>query len=108
MKRVHREPNETMRKMMIGDWVNAFTYRIVVSTLSLSAHLRKLGKGFFTHLFVDEASQACESEMLVALDIVDAADCNVILAGDPFQVRTQVSRHISATVYLLLYQPLIT
>ena len=41
--------------------------------------------GFFTHIFLDEAAQALECEMLIPLSLV-GPNTRVILAGDHMQV----------------------
>ena len=88
MKRKKKEPNTLLREMMTDsvEKIALQRYRIVVTTLSLSAHLSCLGLGYFNRLFIDEASQASEPEVLVTLNIVDPAGCKVVIAGDPFQL----------------------
>ena len=44
-----------------------------------------LFSGFFTHIFLDEAAQALECEMLIPLSLV-GPNTRVVLAGDHMQV----------------------
>jgi superfamily I DNA and/or RNA helicase len=43
--------------------------------------------GFFTHIFIDEAAQASEPEILIPLSgLWQQKNCHVILSGDPKQL----------------------
>lgn len=60
--------------------------RIVVTTLSMSAHLVRLGlRGKFSHIFLDEAGQALECEAITPFALAAPTTC-VILAGDHKQM----------------------
>ena len=49
-------------------------YRIVVSTCSTAGYLVSLGipKGYFSHIFVDEAGQATVAETLIPWQLADS------------------------------------
>ena len=92
MKKRDKEKDPQLKTMMIADvlLIPRLGYEIVVTTMSLSAHLGRLGLGYFNRLFIDEASQASEPEVLVPLNIVDPDRCKVVMAGDPHQLGPYV------------------
>uniref|UniRef100_A0A3Q3WG00 RNA helicase n=1 Tax=Mola mola TaxID=94237 RepID=A0A3Q3WG00_MOLML len=64
-------------------------YRIMVTTLLTAGRLvsGNLPEGHFTHVFVDEAGHAVETECLVPLaGLLHAESGQVVLAGDPKQL----------------------
>lgn len=63
-------------------------HRITVGTCVSLGILHNMGfpRGHFTHVFVDEAGQATEPEILVPLNFVHTDYGQVILAGDPMQL----------------------
>uniref|UniRef100_A0AAQ4QKQ1 RNA helicase n=2 Tax=Gasterosteus aculeatus aculeatus TaxID=481459 RepID=A0AAQ4QKQ1_GASAC len=64
-------------------------YRVVVTTLLTAGRLVSgaIPAGHFTHVFVDEAGHAVETECLVPLaGLLDAESGQVVLAGDPKQL----------------------
>ena len=63
-------------------------HRVVVTTLVTAASLAKLDipRGFFTHIFIDEAAQAMEAETIIPLCLAGPYS-QVVLAGDHLQVR---------------------
>nr|WGG62726.1 MOV10 [Lateolabrax japonicus] len=64
-------------------------YRIMVTTLLTAGRLvtGSIPAGHFTHVFVDEAGHAVETECLVPLaGLLDAESGQVVLAGDPKQL----------------------
>ena len=63
-------------------------FRVVVSTcLSASVpHSIGIRAGHFSHIFVDEAGQACEPEALLAARTLATPNTNLILSGDPKQL----------------------
>jgi len=46
--------------------------------------------GFFTHIFLDEAAQALECDMLIPLSLA-GPKTRVVLAGDHMQVCTSMN-----------------
>ncbi|XP_005914763.1 putative helicase mov-10-B.2 [Haplochromis burtoni] len=65
------------------------TYKIMVTTLLTAGRLvtGDIPEGHFTHVFVDEAGHAVETECLVPLAaLLDAETGQVVLAGDPKQL----------------------
>uniref|UniRef100_A0A672GX04 RNA helicase n=1 Tax=Salarias fasciatus TaxID=181472 RepID=A0A672GX04_SALFA len=68
---------------------NLMSYKIIVTTLYTASRLVTEGvhEGHFTHVFVDEAGQALETECLIPLaGLVAAGRGQVVLAGDPKQL----------------------
>ncbi|XP_014272862.1 probable RNA helicase armi isoform X1 [Halyomorpha halys] len=63
-------------------------FNIVIGTIGCVNVLFNLGfpRGFFTHIFVDEAGQATEPEILTVLVLLNTLNGQVILAGDPLQL----------------------
>ena len=63
------------------------SHQIVVTTLVTAASLAKLDlpRGFFTHIFIDEAAQAMEAETIIPLCLA-GHNSQIVLAGDHLQV----------------------
>ncbi|XP_024148851.1 putative helicase mov-10-B.2 [Oryzias melastigma] len=64
-------------------------YKIMVTTLLTAGRLVSgaIPVGHFTHVFVDEAGHAVETECLVPLaGLLDPSFCQLVLAGDPKQL----------------------
>ncbi|XP_029011902.1 putative helicase mov-10-B.1 [Betta splendens] len=64
-------------------------YKVIVTTLLTAGRLVSGGipAGHFTHIFVDEAGHAVETECLVPLSgLLDVESGQVVLAGDPKQL----------------------
>ncbi|XP_046366711.2 probable helicase with zinc finger domain isoform X1 [Haliotis rufescens] len=66
-------------------------HRIVITTLSTSRYISDLDlpSGFFTHIFIDEAAQALESETLIPLAMAGEST-RIVLAGDHMQLSPEV------------------
>lgn len=66
-------------------------YRIVVVTLSISMELAslELPKGYFTHIFLDEAAQAMECEAIMPLALAGETT-RIVLAGDHMQMSPEL------------------
>lgn len=66
-------------------------HRVVVTTLSSSQMLLagSVKKGFFTHIFIDEAAQAMETECILPLALADEYT-RIVLAGDYMQLNPEV------------------
>lgn len=66
-------------------------HKIVVVTLSTSICLNNIGvpKGFFTHIFLDEAAQTIECEMILPLSLA-TPDTRIVLAGDHMQLNPEI------------------
>uniref|UniRef100_A0AC34FBQ4 AAA+ ATPase domain-containing protein n=1 Tax=Panagrolaimus sp. ES5 TaxID=591445 RepID=A0AC34FBQ4_9BILA len=62
-------------------------YNIIICTLGSTPKLSKyLPPGHFSHIFVDEAAQASEMEIWLALGHLATKETRLILAGDPKQL----------------------
>lgn len=66
-------------------------HRVVVTTLSSSKMLLDTGikRGFFTHIFIDEAAQAMETQCILPLALADETT-RIVLAGDYMQLNPEV------------------
>jgi helicase MOV-10 len=76
------------------------SYRVVVSTCVSSSIVSGIGtpRGHYTHIFVDEAGQAAEPEIMVAVKQMTGPKTNVVLSGDPKQlgpvIRSPIAREL--------------
>ncbi|KAL3117259.1 hypothetical protein niasHT_007662 [Heterodera trifolii] len=72
----------------IPDRHNLKMFRVIISTLSTSSYLVSAGglRGFFTHLIVDEASQATEADTWIPIGGLVGPQTSVMFAGDPKQL----------------------
>lgn len=82
-------------------------YKVIVSTCISASIPHGLGmtRGHFNHIFIDEAGQACEPEVMVPIKTMAGLETNVVLSGDPQQlgpiVRSAVARELGLqTSYL--------
>ncbi|KAH9948069.1 P-loop containing nucleoside triphosphate hydrolase protein [Amylocystis lapponica] len=75
-------------------------YRVIVSTCVSAgfAHGISMPRGHFTHIFFDEAGQATEPEVMIAIKTMADDATNVILSGDPKQlgpiIRSPIAREL--------------
>ncbi|KZT68330.1 RNA helicase [Daedalea quercina L-15889] len=75
-------------------------YRVIVSTCVSASFAHGIGmpRGHFTHIFVDEAGQATEPEVMIAIKTMADHETNVVLSGDPKQlgpiIRSAVARDL--------------
>lgn len=82
-------------------------HRITVGTCISLGVLHNMGfpRGHFSHVFVDEAGQATEPEILVPLNFIHADSGHVVLAGDPMQlgpvVQSKYAGHFGLGISLL-------
>ncbi|XP_037940519.1 probable helicase with zinc finger domain [Teleopsis dalmanni] len=92
--------NSVVQKYCITDGAGYFRrptvedimkHRIVVVTLSISMELATLGlpKGYFTHIFLDEAAQAMECEAIMPLALANDST-RIVLAGDHMQMSPEL------------------
>ncbi|KAI0344524.1 P-loop containing nucleoside triphosphate hydrolase protein [Trametopsis cervina] len=76
------------------------TFRVVVSTCISASLPHGIGmpRGHFSHIFIDEAGQATEPEVMISIKTMADSDTNVILSGDDKQlgpiVRSPVARDL--------------
>lgn len=77
-------------------------YRVVISTCYSGCVPAALGlkNGHFTHIFIDEAGQGREPELMVAIKGNANSKTNVILAGDVHQLGPIVHSPLSASLGL--------
>lgn len=99
------------RSFRLPSLEDIMAHRIIVVTLSTSMYLATLGlpKGFFTHILLDEAAQAMESEALMPLALVGQGS-RVVLAGDHMQLSPELfsqfacERHLHISLLERLYE----
>ncbi|XP_039256734.2 3'-5' exoribonuclease HELZ2-like [Styela clava] len=69
-------------------------YKIVITTFATSPALGPLGTGLhgnaFTHIFLDEASQAMEPEVIMPISLASVTDTKIIIAGDHRQINERM------------------
>ena len=92
------------------------SYKVIVSTCGHASFPYNIGMrhGHFTHIFIDEAGQGTEPEVLTAaIKTMVAPNTRVILSGDPKQlgpvIRSSTARELGlGKSYLerLMEQPL--
>lgn len=70
---------------------DVYKHKIVVVTLSTSTELASLNlkRGYFTHILLDEAAQALESEAITPLALADY-NTRIVLAGDHMQMSPEI------------------
>ncbi|KAK1226913.1 hypothetical protein PQX77_010082 [Marasmius sp. AFHP31] len=79
-------------------------FRVVVTTCISANIVSGIGipRGHYSHIFVDEAGQATEPEVMVAIKSMAGNDTNVVLCGDPKQlgpiIRSTVARKLGLEV----------
>ena len=63
-------------------------FRVIVTTCISASAAYGLGvpRGHFSHIFIDEAGQATEPELMVPIKTMAGEDTNIILSGDPRQL----------------------
>lgn len=71
-------------------------HRIIVVTLSISMYLAtmNLPRGYFTHIFLDEAAQAMECEAIMPLALANEST-RIVLAGDHMQLSPEIFSHFA-------------
>ena len=77
-------------------------YRVVVSTCISGGIPASLGlkRGHFTHIFIDEAGQGKEPEIMVPIKSIASDQTNIILAGDNKQLGPVVHSVLAANLGL--------
>ncbi|KAJ3904549.1 P-loop containing nucleoside triphosphate hydrolase protein [Lentinula edodes] len=73
-------------------------FRVIVTTCVSASILSGIGmpRGHFSHIFVDEAGQATEPEVMIGIKSMSDNSTNIVLSGDPKQlgpiIRSSVAR----------------
>ncbi|XP_070570215.1 3'-5' exoribonuclease HELZ2-like [Ptychodera flava] len=81
---------QSVRMPTTDDAAEIKKYSVVVTTLSTSLLLHNIGlEGHFTHIFVDEAGQALEVDVITPVTLAGKTT-KVILAGDHKQMSPEV------------------
>ncbi|KAI0062693.1 P-loop containing nucleoside triphosphate hydrolase protein [Artomyces pyxidatus] len=79
-------------------------FRVIVSTCVSASFAHGIGipRGHFSHIFVDEAGQATEPEVMIAIKTMSDRATNIVLSGDPKQlgpiIRSSVARRLQLDV----------
>ncbi|EMD34730.1 hypothetical protein CERSUDRAFT_158351 [Gelatoporia subvermispora B] len=75
-------------------------YKVTVSTCVSAAFAYGIGlrPGYFTHIFIDEAAQATEAEVMAAVKRMTTSSTTIVLSGDPKQlgpiIRSEIARNL--------------
>lgn len=75
-------------------------YRIIVTTCVSASFAHGVGmpRGHFSHIFIDEAGQATEPEVMIPIRTMADNGTNVVLSGDPKQlgpiIRSPIARDL--------------
>ncbi|KIJ29274.1 hypothetical protein M422DRAFT_188705 [Sphaerobolus stellatus SS14] len=77
-------------------------YRVIVSTCISASVPYGMGmaRGHFSHVFIDEAGQACEPEAMIPIKTVADNSTNIILSGDPKQLGPIIRSSIASALGL--------
>lgn len=77
-------------------------YRVVVSTCLSACVPASLGikRGHYSHIFIDEAGQGKEPEIMVAIKTIADEKTNIILAGDNQQLGPVVHCNMASSLGL--------
>ena len=73
-------------------------YRVIVTTCGNASFAYNVGmtRGHFAYIFIDEAGQATEPEVLTAINTMASDDTRIVLSGDPKQlgpiIRSSIAR----------------
>lgn len=73
-------------------------FRVIVTTCVSASVVAGIGlpKGYYSHVFIDEAGQATEPEAFVSIKTIADNATNIVLSGDPKQlgpiIRSTVAR----------------
>jgi helicase MOV-10 len=72
-------------------------YKVIVSTCVSGGIPYALGiaRGYFSHIFIDEAGQSMEPEIMIPIKTMADALTNVILAGDHKQLGPYIRSHLA-------------
>ncbi|KAG0707889.1 RNA helicase [Suillus ampliporus] len=99
----------TYRKTLEGELKGCFSvppipilkrYKVIVCTCVSASIPYGIGitRGHFTHIFVDEAGQATEPEVMIGIKTMADNATNIVLAGDPKQlgpiIRSNIAREL--------------
>ncbi|KAG1741528.1 RNA helicase [Suillus paluster] len=112
-RHVDQVPDElqryTFRKTPEGELKGCFSvppipilkrYKVIVCTCVSASIPYGIGiaRGHFTHIFVDEAGQATEPEVMIGIKTMADNATNIVLAGDPRQlgpiIRSNIAREL--------------
>ncbi|KAK7042905.1 hypothetical protein VNI00_008640 [Paramarasmius palmivorus] len=82
-------------------------FRVVVCTCVSANIVSGIGipRGHYSHIFVDEAGQATEPEVMISIKTMADRKTNIVLSGDPKQlgpiIRSSVARNLGLEVSFL-------
>lgn len=77
-------------------------YRVIVSTNVSGAIPHNIGlpRGHFNHIFIDEAGQAHEPDIMIPIKSMADENTNIILSGDPRQLRAVIHSSLARSLGL--------
>ncbi|KAG6811022.1 hypothetical protein H0H92_009325 [Tricholoma furcatifolium] len=77
-------------------------FRVVVATCVSASFVSGIGvpRGHYSHIFVDEAGQATEPEVIIAIKTMAGPTTNIVLSGDPKQLGPVLRSRIACQLGL--------
>ncbi|PFH45880.1 hypothetical protein AMATHDRAFT_77900 [Amanita thiersii Skay4041] len=103
-----RKPKDFPQELSPFSLLNGNDYRVIVATCFTAADLWGVGfkKGHFTHIFIDEAGQGEEPQVIAPIKSLGGNSTNLVLAGDHKQLGPIVGLLVArayklSTSYLL-------
>ncbi|XP_071943704.1 3'-5' exoribonuclease HELZ2-like [Antedon mediterranea] len=98
-RRINTIPSEVKKYCLIDKTTNTINLptkrdvirsRVVICTLNMTLTLVRLNvKGYFTHILIDEAGQALETQAIMPLAMAERTTC-IAIAGDHMQMSPKV------------------
>ncbi|KAG6857049.1 hypothetical protein H0H87_010405 [Tephrocybe sp. NHM501043] len=79
-------------------------FRVIVTTCVSASFASGIGipRGHYSHIFIDEAGQATEPEVFIAIKTMAGPTTNIVLSGDPKQlgpiIRSKIARQLGLEV----------
>lgn len=87
-------PDPPAEMKIIEDLADLTRYRVVVTTVNYSGNFMRMGlTRHFTHLVVDEAGQALETETLIPMALMRRPTAHITMFGDEKQLGPVVLYH---------------
>ncbi|KAI0316091.1 P-loop containing nucleoside triphosphate hydrolase protein [Amylostereum chailletii] len=77
-------------------------FSVIISTCVSASFALGIGipRGHFSHIFVDEAGQATEPEVMISVKTMADLNTNVVLAGDPKQLGPIIRSSVASALTL--------
>ncbi|KAI6196000.1 hypothetical protein M3Y94_01056800 [Aphelenchoides besseyi] len=102
------ELNRIEEAFIIPEPERLMAYRVIICTLGCSAHLvSSLPPGHFSHIFLDEAGQASESEIWIPLGGLATSKTSVVFCGDNRQLGPVITLDLTKKITDKFESPLV-